>query len=70
MVTSPEWPMFDLVTATIEPNSLEFKTVANQVSDINSINAFLDSYRQTYGGTGALAPTTASDGVAKVASAQ
>lgn len=70
MVTAPEWPMFDLVTRTIEPTSLEFKRVAREMTDIDSINAFLTAYRETYGGTGALAPETASSEMGKVASAE
>jgi predicted Zn-dependent protease len=62
MVTSPEWPMFDLVTSNIEVTSLEFKTVASQVADVEGINAFLASYSDTYGPDGALAPLVASDG--------
>ena len=61
MVTSPEWPMFDLVTGNVEVTSLEFKTVAAQVSGVEGINAFLASYRDTYGPDGALAPMVASD---------
>lgn len=61
MVTSPEWPMFDLVTSNIEVTSLEFKAVANQVSGVDGINSFLASYRETYGADGALAPLLASD---------
>ncbi len=68
MVTTPEWPMFDLVTGNIEVTSLEFKTVARQVSGVDSINAFLASYRETYGGEGALAPLTASEPTGDVAS--
>ncbi len=60
MVTSPEWPMFDYVTGTISVDSLEFKKVARAVSGIDSLNAFLTSYRETYGTEGALAPITAS----------
>lgn len=70
MVTSPEWPMFDLVTATIEPTSLEFKQVAREMTDIDSINAFLASYRDTYGEGGALAPEAASDEIGSLASAE
>jgi tetratricopeptide (TPR) repeat protein len=69
MVTSPEWPMFDLVTGNIEVTSLEFKTVASQVAGTDGINAFLSSYRETYGGEGALAPTIASEEGAGIASA-
>ncbi|MGV8854057.1 MAG: tetratricopeptide repeat protein [Devosia sp.] len=61
MVTSPEWAMFDLVTSNIAVTSLEFKTVAAQVSGVDGINAFLASYRDTYGPDGALAPLVASD---------
>ena len=69
MVTTPEWPMFDLVTGQVEITSLEFKAVANQVSGVNGINAFLASYRDTYAGEGALAPLTASEPGSDVASA-
>lgn len=68
MVTTPEWPMFDLVTGTIEVTSLEFKTVAAQVSGVDSINAFLSSYRETYGSDGALAPLNASEPTGDLAS--
>lgn len=69
MVKSPEWPMFDLVTGNIEVTSLEFKTVASQVSGVEGINAFLASYRETYGSEGALAPLVASEPSAGIASA-
>ena len=59
MVTSPEWPMFDFVTGAIVVDSLEFKKVAAAVSGLDSLNAFLTSYRDTYGDGGALAPLTA-----------
>lgn len=68
MVTTPEWPMFDLVTGQVAITSLEFKAVASQVSGVDGINAFLASYRQTY--SGALAPFTASEPTAQVASAR
>lgn len=70
LVTSPEWPMFDYVTGTIEISSLEFKQVATQVSAIDSLNAFLSSYRETYSGQGALTPTEASVAGAGLASAR
>lgn len=69
MVTTPEWPMFDLVTGNISVTSVEFKTVASQVSGLEGINAFLASYRETYGAEGALAPLVASDSSALVANA-
>ena len=61
MVTSPEWPLFDLVTSNISVTSVEFKAVAAQVAGMEGINAFLASYRETYGGEGALAPSKASE---------
>ena len=68
MVTTPEWPMFDFVTGNIETTSLEFKKVAREVSGLDSLDAFLASYRETYGSGGALAPLTASKGDQTVAS--
>lgn len=68
MVTTPEWPMFDLVTGQISVDSLEFKAVAAQVSGVDGINAFLASYRDTYSGQGALAPAEASQPSAGIAS--
>ncbi|WEK05554.1 MAG: hypothetical protein P0Y65_04670 [Candidatus Devosia phytovorans] len=68
MVTSPEWPMFDLVTGQISVDSLEFKAVAAQVSGVDGINAFLASYRDTYSGEGALAPLNATQPSAGMAS--
>ena len=67
MATTPEWPMFDYVTGTISITSLEFKKVAREVSGLDGLNAFLDSYRQTYSGDGALAPAFASKGEATLA---
>ncbi len=53
---SPEWPMFDYVTGTVVQGSADFKTIAAKIADIDSLSAFLNSYRQTYGSDGALAP--------------
>lgn len=69
MVTTPEWPMFDLVTGQTQITSVEFKVVANQVAGVDGINAFLASYRDTYASDGALAPLNASQPSAGVASA-
>ncbi|MCP8887113.1 tetratricopeptide repeat protein [Devosia ureilytica] len=56
MVDSPEWPMFDYVTGPIQATSLEFKRVASEVAAVDSLSAFLASYRETYSGEGALTP--------------
>ena len=46
----PEWPMFDYVTSTIEPvTDPQFAAVAKAVSGVDSLDAFLKSYRQVYG---------------------
>ena len=60
MVSSPEWPMFDFVTGPIQTTSLEFKQVAAEVAALDSLTAFLSSYRETYSGEGALTPLNAS----------
>ncbi|MBJ3783931.1 hypothetical protein [Devosia sediminis] len=60
MVASPEWPMFDYVTGPIQTTSLEFKRVAAEVAAVDSLTAFLSSYRETYAGEGALTPVNAS----------
>jgi tetratricopeptide (TPR) repeat protein len=70
MVTSPEWPMFDFVTGAISTTSLEFKKVAREVAGLDSLNAFLDAYRQIYGGDGAVTPAFASKRDLGLASAQ
>jgi hypothetical protein len=68
MVASPEWPMFDYVTGPIQTSSLEFKRVASEVAAVDSLGAFLASYRETYAGEGALTPLKASSPNSGVAS--
>jgi hypothetical protein len=50
MAQSAEWAIFNFVTSDIAPTSAEFKKVARQVADLDSLNAFLASYRQVYPG--------------------
>ncbi len=50
MAQSAEWSIFNFVTSDITPTSAEFKKVARQVADLDSLNAFLTSYRQVYPG--------------------
>lgn len=57
MATTPEWALFNFVTGPIEASSVEFRKVAQEVADVDSLNAFLTSYRQVYESDGALAPT-------------
>jgi len=60
MGQSAEWSIFDFVTSDIAPTSAEFKKVARQVADIDSLNAFLTSYRQVYPADEPLTPAEAS----------
>lgn len=61
MSETPEWPLFDFVTGEIEVTSNEFRKVAKQVADLDSLDAFLKSYRDIYEPDGSLAPTQAAD---------
>jgi hypothetical protein len=49
MALSPQWPMFDFVTGPITANSAEFREIAAEVSGLDRLDAFLESYRETYG---------------------
>ncbi len=57
MATTPEWPLFDLVTTSLSPTGREITEIARQVAGIEAINAFLSAYRTNYGG--ALVPQAA-----------
>jgi hypothetical protein len=59
MAQSAEWPMFDFVTTAMAPTSAEFKKVARQVAGLDSLNAFLSSYRQLYAGDDTMTPAAA-----------
>ena len=48
MANSAEWPLFEFVTRDISPQSLEFRKVASEVSGLDSLTAFLESYRSIY----------------------
>ena len=60
MAKTPEWAMFDFVTRDISPTSVEFRKVAREVSGLDSLNAFLESYRQTYAHGDPMTPERAS----------
>ena len=57
MATTPEWPMFEYVTGDAIPTSVEFRTVAREVSGLDSLNAFLETYRVMYNSGDALTPS-------------
>ncbi len=61
MAKAPEWPVFEFVTSTMTVTSAEFRKVAQQVADIDSLDAFLKSYRDIYEADGSLAPSKASE---------
>jgi len=58
MAKGAEWPMFDYVTSTIEPpSSPTFAKVLRAVAGVDSLDAFLKSYREAYGKDAAMTPT-------------
>ena len=58
LANSAEWPLFDYVTQDVAPTSPEFKKVAQDVAGIDSLDAFLTSYRELYASQDSLLPTT------------
>jgi hypothetical protein len=61
MAQTPEWPLFDFVTGPIiSTTNADFRKVAREVSGLDSLDAFLASYRQIYGGADAATPDKAS----------
>lgn len=56
MASSAEWPVFDFVTSEISPMSDQFKKVARDVADLDTLGAFVASYEQLYAGKDAMAP--------------
>ncbi len=61
MANTPEWPLFDFVTGEVNVTSNEFRKVAKQVADVDSLDAFLKSYRDIYAADGSLAPDKPSE---------
>jgi hypothetical protein len=56
MAQSAEWPLFDYVTQEVAPTSPEFKKVAQQVAGLDSLDAFLASYRDLYASGDSVVP--------------
>jgi hypothetical protein len=56
LAASAEWPLFEYVTRDIAPQSLEFRRVAQEVAAIDSLDAFLTSYRDIYGNVEGVVP--------------
>jgi hypothetical protein len=66
LAASAEWPLFEYVTRDIAPQSLEFRRVAQEVAALDSLDAFLSSYREMYGNGEGVVPGRAAqvDGAA------
>lgn len=60
---TPEWPMFDFVTDQAASSSLEFRTIARDITGSDNWNSFIESYRERYSGNGALVPNEGADSV-------
>lgn len=56
MSASSEWGVFDFVTSDISPTSDQFKKVAREVADLDTLSAFLSSYKQLYSGSDPMTP--------------
>lgn len=56
MSRAPEWPMFAFVTDTVDTSATEFRELARQIAATDSLNAFLNAYREIYTAEGAITP--------------
>jgi hypothetical protein len=57
MAMGAEWPMFDYVTSTIHPTAdPEFSKVLRAISGVDTLDAFLASYKQAYGADMGIVP--------------
>lgn len=56
MSRAPEWPMFAFVTDTVDTSAEEFRVLARQIASVDSLNAFLNAYREIYTADGAITP--------------
>lgn len=56
MSRSPEWPMFAFVTDAVDTSAEEFRDLARQIASVDSLNAFLNAYREIYTADGAITP--------------
>lgn len=59
MAQTAEWPMFDFVTGENTPSGVEFAKVAREISGLDSLNAFLASYREMYASGDVMTPAVA-----------
>lgn len=62
MSVTPEWPMFAFVTSNVEATGREFRDIAREIAAVDSLNAFLNAYREIYTAENALTPLRAARG--------
>lgn len=56
MAGTPEWPVFEFVTSKTAYGTVEFRKLARQIADVDSLNSFLNAYKTQYVDSGAIAP--------------
>lgn len=56
MAGTPEWPVFEFVTSKTAYGTVEFRKLARQIADVDSLNSFLNAYKTQYVESGAIAP--------------
>jgi len=56
MSETPEWPVFEFVTSKTAYGTSEFRTLARQIADVDSLNSFLSAYKTQYVDDGSIAP--------------
>ena len=61
LALSAEWPLFEYVTRDIEVQSTEFRKLAQDIASADSLDAFINSYRELYGKAAELAPDKAAE---------
>ncbi len=57
--TTPEWPLFAYVSESVEITEREFREIARQIASTDSLNAFLNAYRDLYTAENAITPMRA-----------
>ena len=56
MSSTPEWPVFEFVTSQTAYGTTEFRKLARQIADVDSLNSFLNAYKTQYVESGAISP--------------
>ena len=61
MSRSAEWPLFEYVSRDLAVQSTEFRKLAQDIASADSLDAFINSYRELYGKAAELAPDRAAE---------